>query len=151
MAILNKIPAILYEDIEVEYEILAQKLIASGKLRIDTDRHCNFARFADPASGVSFMVSKEELTNKSLLEENKNFLKLLFKEKSQNISDEKIEFILNNLKAQISKLQNVSLELTTKLTRIFVQSAHPIVIKWLLHDKVEVFITYSHNIGRAIA
>ncbi len=33
------------------------------------------------------------------------------------------------------------------LARIFVQSAHPIVIRWLLLDKTEIFITYSHNIG----
>lgn len=33
------------------------------------------------------------------------------------------------------------------LARFFVQSAHPIVIRWLLLDKTEVFITYSHNIG----
>ena len=41
----------------------------------------------------------------------------------------------------------VSDELSMQLARIFVQSAHPIVIRWLLRDKVEVFITYSHNIG----
>lgn len=33
------------------------------------------------------------------------------------------------------------------LARIFVQSAHPIVIRWLLLNKTEVFLTYSHNIG----
>lgn len=48
---------------------------------------------------------------------------------------------------QIQKLQPVKKEITEKLARIFVQAAHPIVIRWLLHDKVQVFITYSHNIG----
>jgi hypothetical protein len=145
--ILYRIPAISYEDMEFEYELLAQELIKSGKLRIDTDHHCNFARFADPGSGISLMVSKEELVSKALFEEKKQFLRSLFKQKSQNITDEKIEFIFNNLRQQITKLQPVSLEVTTKLARIFIQAAHPIVIKWLLHDKVEVFITYSHNIG----
>lgn len=145
--ILHKIPAISCEEMELEYELLTQQLIKSGKLRIDTDYHCNFARFADPVSGISIMVSKEELSDKFLLDEKKQFLQSLFKQRSQNITNEKIEFIFNNLKQQITKLQPVSLEVIEKLARIFVQSAHPIVIKWLLHDKVEVFITYSHNIG----
>jgi hypothetical protein len=145
--ILHKVPAIFPEDMEPEYELLAQQLIKSGKLRIDTDHHCNFARFADPVSAISIMVSIEELSDDALLAEKKQFLRSLFKQRSHNITNEKVEFIFNHLKQQITRLQPVSLEVKTKLARIFVQSAHPIVIKWLLHDKVEVFITYSHNIG----
>nr|WP_253308243.1 DUF2748 family protein [Rickettsia endosymbiont of Ceutorhynchus assimilis] len=142
--ILDHAPAIYAEEMQIEYELLAQQLIKSGKLRIDTDDCCNFARFSDPTFNISLMVSKEELTSTDLIPHTINFFKALYK---NSISDKKIEAIFANLKKQIHKLRPVNKEVTEKLTRIFVQSAHPIVIKWLLYGKVEVFITYSHNIG----
>lgn len=142
--ILDHAPAIYAEEMQVEYELLAQQLIKSGKLRIDTDDTSNFARFSDPSANLSLMVSKEELTLPSLIPETINLFKALYK---NSISDKKVESIFVNLKKQIHKLRPVNKEVTEKLARIFVQSAHPIVIKWLLLDKVEVYITYSHNIG----
>ncbi|KJV52412.1 hypothetical protein OTSGILL_1536 [Orientia tsutsugamushi str. Gilliam] len=41
----------------------------------------------------------------------------------------------------------VEQDLLLKLARLFVQSAHPIVIHWLLLERVEVFISYSNQIG----
>jgi hypothetical protein len=142
--ILDKIPAIYPEDMQVEYEQLAQQLIKSGKLRIDTDNSCNFARFSDPKFNISLMVSKEEITNSSLTEQTNLLFESLYK---SSISSQKLASIYSELNRQIQKLQPVAKETTEKLARIFVQSAHPIVIKWLLYDKVQVFITYSHNIG----
>lgn len=43
--ILDKHPAIYQEDIQTEYEHLAQELVSSGRLRIDTDYYCNFIHF----------------------------------------------------------------------------------------------------------
>ncbi|MFP3017768.1 MAG: DUF2748 family protein [Candidatus Tisiphia sp.] len=142
--ILDKIPAIYPEDMQIEYEQLAQQLIKSGKLRIDTDNSCNFARFSDPKFNISLMVSKEEITEPKLIEQTNQLLRSLYK---SSISDKKLASIYTDLKKQIQKLQPVDQSVTEKLTRLFVQSAHPIVIRWLLHDKVQVFITYSHNIG----
>lgn len=51
--ILDKTPFIYKEDMQVEYEELAQALVKSGKLRIDTDYYCNFVRFSDPALGIN--------------------------------------------------------------------------------------------------
>jgi hypothetical protein len=55
--ILDKIPFIYKEDMQVEYEELAQALVKSGKLRIDTDYYCNFVRFSDPGLGVNIFLS----------------------------------------------------------------------------------------------
>lgn len=146
--ILDKMPAIYYEDMQQEYEELAQELVKSGKLRIDTDYNCNFARFTNPRLNLNSMVSKEELTDPSLVPHTKKYFKTLYsKHLKGELLDKKITTILSELKKQINKLQPVNPEVTVKLARLLVQSAHPIVIKWLLHDKVEVFITYSHNIG----
>jgi hypothetical protein len=146
--ILDKIPAINAEEISIEYEELAQDLVKSGKLRIDTDNSCNFARFTDPQYNISAMISNAEITDPILIPETQEYFKKLYSGKiAGNVFDSKLSSIFKNLKDQIGKLQSVNENTTIKLARIFVQSAHPIVIRWLLHDKVEVFITYSHSIG----
>lgn len=142
--ILDHVPAIYKEDMEIEYEHLAMQLIKSGKLRIDTDDCCNFARFTDPAFNISMMVSKEELTEPHLIPETTKLFQSLYR---NSATDQKIKSIFDNLKNQIHKLQPIKKEVAEMLARIFVQSAHPIVIRWLLLDKTEIFITYSHNIG----
>ena len=55
--------------------------------------------------------------------------------------------MVSTLKNKAKRLVPPPAEITLRLSRIFVQSAHPIVIQWILLDKVEVFITYSHSIG----
>lgn len=145
--ILDKVPAIYEEDIQVEYEILAQELVASGRMRIDTDYYCNFSRFSDPSSGVSLMMTKEELIEPKLLEFTKKSIKNLYIQKNKTISDKKISEIIKELTKETAKLLLVDEETKIRLARIFVQSAHPIVIRWLLLDRVQIFITYSHSIG----
>lgn len=142
--ILDKVPAVFPEDMQQEYEHLAQQLIKSGKLRIDTDTSSNFARFSDPKFNISRMISKEEITDPDLIPATNQLLQSLYK---SSISQQKLAAIYRDLHTQIQKLQPVKQEVTEKLARLFVQAAHPIVIKWVLYDQVEVFITYSYNIG----
>ena len=132
---------------QVEYEELAQALVKSGKLRIDTDYYCNFVRFSDPGLGVNIFLSNEELTNPNLLQDSKKHIKKVYKIRGRAISNEKLSSIITDLNRKVGKLLIPSDELKIQLARIFVQSAHPIVIRWLLIDKVEVFITYSNSIG----
>ncbi|MBA2628668.1 MAG: DUF2748 family protein [Rickettsiaceae bacterium] len=144
--ILNQVPAIDKVSIQSEYEHLVQELIRSGRLRIDTDYYCNFVRFTDSNSAINIILSYEELTPE-LLGNTKNNIRNLYKNSNKLIDDTKIISIINDLNKKAKKLLLVNDELKTQLARVFVQSAHPIVIKWLLLDNVEVFITYSHNIG----
>jgi hypothetical protein len=145
--ILDKVPAIYPEDMQIEYEQLAQKLVKSGKLRIDTDYYCNFVKFSDPNSDISIFFSYDELTNPELLQESKETVCRIYRERKKMISDKKLSTIMIDLNRKIGKLLLVSDELKMQLARIFVQSAHPIAIRWLLIDKVEIFITYSNTIG----
>ncbi len=50
--ILDNVPAIYPEDMLIEYENLAQILIKSGRIRIDTNYSCNFVRFLDPSLNI---------------------------------------------------------------------------------------------------
>lgn len=145
--IIDRLPPYTSEEMAVEYEELAQSLVRSGKMRIDTDDKCNFARFSEPGRGASLMLSKEELTESHLIDATRANLLAVYGNKSTELVQKKVSDAVRSLRNQISKLQPVSKELMLKLARLFVQSAHPIAIKWLLFEKVEVFISYSHNIG----
>jgi len=144
--IIDKVPPYTPEEMLIEYEELAQSLVKSGKIRIDTDDKANFARFSDPHRNINLMFSKEELTVPDLVEQTR--LSIIGRYgKPTELNHKKANEIIRSLRSQISKLQPVPVDLSLKLARIFVQSVHPIVIKWLLMEKVEVFIAYSHNIG----
>ena len=145
--ILDKVPAIYAEDLSIEYESLAKDLSNCGKVRIDTDYYCNFVRFSDNNAGINRMFSKQELIDKKLLERTKAIIKNLYLQKKKPITDPKINSIIADLINKSAKLLDVSDELKMKLIRLFVGAAHPIVIKWILIDQVEVFITYSNSIG----
>ncbi|MBN8511427.1 MAG: DUF2748 family protein [Rickettsiales bacterium] len=144
--ILNAAPIIERENIQLEYEQLAQELINSGRLRIDTNYYSNFARYTDKTTGINVILSNDEL-QPDKIEATKSNIKKLYRNYRKPLDDNKLNFIIEDLNKKVKKLLLVSDELKARLTRIFVQSAHPIVIRWLLLDKVEVFITYSHNIG----
>lgn len=134
---------------QIQYEELAKDLIASGRLRVDTDYQCNFARYTDPTiNSVTIMISKIEITEEKLVQKTRELIASLYRGKlDSNKIQSKVSAIIKNLKLQIERLRPVSDVTILKLARLFVQSAHPIVIRWLIRDNVEVFITYSHNIG----
>jgi hypothetical protein len=94
--ILNEIPAIDKTSIQLEYEHLAQELLTSGRLRIDTDYYCNFVRFTDSSSSVNIILSYEELAPK-LIENTKNSIRNLYKNNNKAIEDTKITSIINDL------------------------------------------------------
>lgn len=146
--ILNKVPAIEKYDMQLEYEELAQELFNSGRLRIDTGYQCNFARYTDSVNGGTLIVSKTEITEHKLINKTKQLIAFLYKDKINNTQlDNKIASIIQHFEDQIKRLIPVSEVTAIKIARLIVQSAHPIVIKWLIHDNVEVFVTYSHSIG----
>ena len=145
--ILDKIPRIYQEEMQIEYENLAKDLLFSGRMRVDTDYYCNFSRFTDPSSGITLMMTKEELTDPKLLELTRKTIKNLYLQKNKTLNNDQITKIIKELLNQTKKLLPVDFNTQMQLARLFVQSAHPIVIKWLLLDRTQIFITYSHNIG----
>lgn len=138
--IIERIPYITAEGMYVEYEELAQTLAASGLMRVDTNGKCNFARWVDPSKNVSLMISKQQLEG-ALLETTKARLKKVYG------NDAKVNSVIANCNGQIAKHIEVEPELLMKLARLLVQSTHSIVMHWLLMEKVEIFVSYSYDIG----
>lgn len=146
--ILDQAPAIEEEDMIVELEDLAKQLYYSGKFRIDAEEKCNFARFTYVKTGKSYHFTDLELQKDELVADTKAFFRDLLKKDFKQVELEKVvEGEIEKLNKQLSKFQKVSENLGLKLARLIVQSAHPIVIKWLLLEKVEVFISYGNQIG----
>ncbi|MCC2646579.1 MAG: hypothetical protein K0R02_644 [Rickettsiaceae bacterium] len=146
--IIDKIPIYEQYGIEKEYELLANQLADSGLLRIDTDDKRNFVRFSYPAKNLNRAFTYKELNDEKLQDITYNFFRNLYSAGADNKTiDKKIRFEIDKLKKEFHKILPISHELELKLARLLVQSAHPIVIRWILLEKVEVFIAYSHMIG----
>ena len=111
-------------------ETLAKTLVASGRMRIDAFEKRNFVRF--PAKGEDVFFSHREIFDSKLA---------LRTEKSVGKPN------LELLKKEILHNQPVPEDIEIKLARLLVQAAHPSVIELLLIEGVEIFLSYSHNIG----
>ncbi len=144
---LDKVPAIYAEDMQEEYELLTLELVKSGLIRIDTDYYSNFIYYYDSNTGFKFVFSKDEILEPSLLEKTRNTIRKNYQRKEKFVDDSKVEAVISILYKKVKKLNPVNIELQLMLTRLFVQAAHPIVIRWLIICKVEIFITYSNIIG----
>ncbi len=146
--ILHKLPAVEAEEMLVEYEYLAQSLVKSGKLRVDAEPKGNFVRLSEPSLNVNLAISREELVNPELEGDTRNRVVDVYKRMmSGQALNKKVDQVLQSLKQKVNMLLEVEPELLLKLARLLVQSAHPIVIHWLLLERVEVFISYSWQIG----
>jgi hypothetical protein len=138
--IIDRIPVLEREGMYVEYEELANQIVASGLLRVDTENKCNFARWVDAGKNISMMISKEELEGE-LIEKTKAKLSKIYK------TPEEIQRVIDNCNTQLKKLLPVDKDLRLKLARLLVQSTHSIVMRWILLEQVEIFVSYSNSIG----
>ncbi len=146
--ILDQHPAITASEMYLELEQLANELVLSGKFRIDADDKINFTRLSIPSQGINVVFSIRELSDKNLLPSSRQFLTKILAQDLRGMSIEaRVELEISQMLNKISKHQPVSFDLELKLARIIVQAAHPVVIKMLLHEKVEIFLSYSYNIG----
>ena len=139
--IIDKIP--VYEThygMEAEREELAILLANSGKIRIEDELKGNFARVTNK-SGRTAMLSDIELSDSDKFEDTK---KVIIDILGSNID---IDAEIKRLKKSLEKYRSISPDMMLKIARIFVCSAHPIIIRWLLLEKVEIFIAFSENIG----
>lgn len=141
-------PAVEKEEMTAGREELAQKLVKSGRFRIDAGEKINFARLYVPELSISMMFSSRELYDKNLLPKTTSKIKKSLQDTYQGQRlEEKLEQHIKLLKEELSKYQEVPLEEELKLARLVVQAAHPVVIMLILLEGVEVFISHSHNIG----
>jgi len=145
--ILNKVPIYEKDGMNVEYEDLCLQLLDSGLVRIDTYSSRNFVVFLDPDIDRSIVLSKDELDLK-LIDRTKQKLANIYSGKFQSAElAAKIKKTLLYFKGQMLKNVEVEKELQLQLIRILAGATQPIVLRWILLDRVEIYISYSYNIG----
>lgn len=145
--ILYKTPVVDLMFMKDQKEKLVRQLYYSGKIRIDTDTRRNFVIFVDPCIKNTLVFSKMELNHKDLIDRTKGKIKKLYLPKYRSNIDDKVEEIFDLIVNKSNKHIDVPKDTTLKLIRLLVHSAHPIVVKWLIYDGVEIFISYSNDIG----
>ena len=146
--LLDLYPPLEEEDTLIEINQLAKLLVQSGLLRIDAYDKCNFARFKEPAQGINKMISKHQLFNPELLEQTKAMLAPIISRKYGKANLEmKLADTIKYLQDEVSRHVPVTPDLEMKLARLVVQATHPAVMLLMILEGVELFISYSYNIG----
>lgn len=146
-----RMPALEKVEMLVELEEMAEELVNSGLLRIEAEPRQNFTRYSQPTRSINIEFSKRELFEEHLLPQTKSILERSLRDAGEftNLEqkiDKEIEKLRNNLKKHVE----VDLDLELKVARILVQSAHPVVIKLIILEKVQVFISFGHSIGEVM-
>lgn len=146
--LLDVYPPLEEEDVPIEINQLAKALVESGLFRIDAYDKCNFARFKEPAQGINKMLSKRQLFDPVLLEKTKNILTPILARKYGRANIEaKVAETIKYLQGEVNRHVPITLELEMKLARLVVQATHPAVMLLIIQEGVELFISYSFNIG----
>jgi len=106
------------------------------------DYERNFVKYSGPAYDKSF--TKRQLTDPALLSEVRAEIAdtLLY-----GATDAAIDQIQQRLLREFKRTGEISPERELQIARLLVQAAHPAVIMLLLLEKVNVFVSYSHNIA----
>jgi hypothetical protein len=146
--ILYKAPAFESYSMEIEYEKLVQNLYNEGLVRIDADSETNFIKYTDHSILDSLFFTKKELNNTNLIIRTRQLISQAYNQKftSKSLSGQ-IDKVLEIMQNKLQKISNISEEKEIMLIRLLVQSIHPIVIKWILIEKVQIFLSYGHSIG----
>lgn len=145
--VLFKNPALIKEEMYVETEQLAQKLLRSGRLRIEAEDKGNFIRLNLPFIKEMLMLSRRELFDKRLLPNTeKRIAKIVRKRFPHNNGITKARQEIKRLREEIKRYNTVDHETAIKIARIIVQSAEPIVMALLLEEDGEIFVSYGQNI-----
>lgn len=140
--ILHRKPAQQLREIAPELEALARQLIASGRLRINADHARNYVMYSGPSFDKSF--SRRELTIPAFLDEVRRVIAdtLPGAAGAQGVED-----VLLRLQQELKRGGEISPERELQVARLLVQAAHPSVIMLAMLEGVDIFVSYSHNVG----
>ncbi|MDX1948944.1 MAG: DUF2748 family protein [Rickettsiales bacterium] len=143
-------PMLEKDELYIELENLAQKIVKKGLLRISADNKCNFI-ILPLAGGEEFLsFSKRELSDEKLLQ--KTYKTLKEKQIFYELDDEleSPENKVQILKRKLSKYEDVLEDEEIKIARLLVQAAHPAIIENMIYEEVKFFVSYSHSVSELL-
>lgn len=140
--LLGFIPATEAWEMPPALEGLAQRLVASGKLRVNADTERNFVRLDTQT------FSTRELADPALRAAT---TARLARHVAPAAGTQGVEDVLAHLRAEHKKARGISAEKELRVARVLVQAAEPCVIQLLLQSGTEIFVSYSHNVADLMA
>jgi hypothetical protein len=144
--LLHFLPATHAWEMPPALEALAQRLVASGKLRVNADHERNFVRYGTANSDLTFTT--RELTDPRLADATHARVARLV---APAAGADGIANLLSQLRADLKKARGISPLKEIRVARVLVQSAHPSVIQLLLQQGTEMFVSYAHNVADLMA
>lgn len=146
--VLTQPPIVQGDSLAIEMEALANRLVLSGRLRIDADDRVNFVKYDSPYEDVYMVFSRRDLFDPALVVRTEERLTdTLASHYAEEELRHTVKATLEHLRRQINKHLEVDREMERQIARLLVQSTHPAVMSLLLWEQVEVFVSFSHNIG----
>ncbi|MEO0348229.1 MAG: DUF2748 family protein [Pseudomonadota bacterium] len=131
-----------------EQEQLCQKLLASGRLRIDAGSTSNFTKLTIPEANQTIHISNREITDPILYEITKADLRGLFSSSYHGQAlQQKVNSTVSMIKKLLKKNIPIPYHVELKLARMLIQCAHPVIFKMIIHERVEILLTYDYEIG----
>lgn len=144
--LLSFMPATRDWEMPPALETLANRLVASGKLRINAEQVRNFVRYSSANSNLTF--TSRELLDATLGNATRARVTRLV---APAMGEQGIADVWNHLKTELKKARGVSADKEMKVARVLVQSAHPAVIELLIASGTEVFVSYHHSVADLMA
>lgn len=140
------LPGYEHESIHPNFEGLAQQLVRSGLLRINADHARNFITYSGASFDKSF--SKRELTDPHLMTRSKQIIA----DTLPGMAGARgVESSYQNLLQQFKTTGDIPFEREMQIARLLVQACHPSVMLLLMHEGVQIFVSYSHNVADLLA
>lgn len=144
--LLSFIPAAEAWEMPPALEQLAQRLVASGQLRINADTERNYVRHGTADSDKTFTA--RELTDPALLP---HTVAELRRHVAPAAGESALEELLQHLRRELRKARGIDTAKELRVARCVVQAAHPSVILLVLQSGTEIFVSYSHTVGDLLA
>lgn len=146
--ILARPPLLEADELYVELEAMAQQLVVSGRFRVGADDRCNFVQFIQMQDNIKAVFSERELFDPALSPYTERIIRQIWSHRLRGEElDQRVKWEMARLKKEVKKWLDITPDMEIKLARAVVQSAHPAVIKLLLWERIEIFVSFSHNIG----
>lgn len=144
-------PVITRDGMVKDLENMAEELLESGRLRLDTVTETNFVRFFIKDIGKHVAASPRELNEKNIIFTKRILAGMLYRSgDNPAFLEEKINRQINIFKKGFSNINQPSTELQLKIARLLVQSVHPSVMKLLLWERTEFFVTFGYSVGEVM-
>lgn len=144
--ILFRLPVYQQGMLAEPQEKLARAIVHSGLLRIQTDSQRNFVHYSGNDFDKTF--SHRQLTEERFQHETREIIRRTL---PGSVGRKGVQEVIDRLMQRFRASGTVSDARELEVARLLTQAAHPAVMWLCLHDRVELFVSYTHQVADMMA